>query len=105
MKKRVAVDSLARKELDEIPKPVRVDFEALMILLSKHGMLKEPEAKKMGGYKNLFEIRVRNEGQWRGLYAYIKGDVIIVLHFFRKKTQKTDRRDLDTALKRLKQWE
>lgn len=36
-------------------------------------------------------------------YVLIKGDEVVVLHAFRKSTQKTPLRDLDLAEKRMKE--
>ncbi len=50
------------------------------------------------------EIRIRDaSGAFRVLYVTNIGDVVFVLHAFRKKTQKTAKRDLDIAVKRLKE--
>jgi len=47
------------------------------------------------------EIRVRDEGgAYRVIYVAKFADAIYVLHAFQKKTQKTDKRDLDLAAKR-----
>ena len=53
----------------------------------------------------LFEIRVTHEGIFRGLYAYVMRDLIIMLHFFKKKTQKTPSRSIAIAQKRFKMYE
>jgi len=50
------------------------------------------------------EIRVRDEsGAYRVIYVAKFADAIYVLHAFQKKTQKTDRRDLDLAAKRYRE--
>ena len=52
----------------------------------------------------LFEIRAKGkEGIGRSLFCHIKGKEIIILHSFIKKTQKTSKKDIDKARKRMKE--
>ena len=54
----------------------------------------------------LFEIRAKGvEGIGRSIYCYQKGEVIIILHSFIKKEQKTPKKDLELAIKRKKEIE
>nr|WP_319577919.1 type II toxin-antitoxin system RelE/ParE family toxin [uncultured Desulfobacter sp.] len=48
------------------------------------------------------EIRIRVGDQYRVIYIAAFSDGIYVLHAFKKKTQKTEKSDLDIASKRLK---
>ena len=102
MKKLVAIDSSATKELDSFPIEVRIRFNDLFEILSKEGRLEMPFAKKIAD--NLFEIRVKDKGQWRVTYAYILKNQILILSAFQKKTQKIPKKELTTALKRLKKY-
>ena len=64
----------------------------------------KPHTAPMG--KGLFEIRAKGqEGFARSLCCTVKGKGIIILHTFIKKTQKTPKRDLDLARKRMKELE
>ena len=49
------------------------------------------------------EIRIHVLGEWRVLYVAKFADAIYVLHAFQKKTQKTRRKDIETARRRYKQ--
>lgn len=49
------------------------------------------------------EIRIRHEGQYRVIYLATLQDKVYVLHAFSKKSQKTNKRDLDTAKRMLSQ--
>jgi len=61
-----------------------------------------PYTAPMGG--GLFEIRARGkEGTERSLYCTVKGREILILHSFITKTQKTPKKDLEIARKRLKE--
>jgi phage-related protein len=49
------------------------------------------------------EIRVRDEaGIFRMIYLATRPDGVYVLHCFQKKTQRTNRSDLDLAVKRFR---
>ncbi|WP_287356222.1 type II toxin-antitoxin system RelE/ParE family toxin [Moorena sp. SIO3B2] len=61
-----------------------------------------PYTASMGG--GLFEIRSKGfEGIGRSLYCMIKGREVIILHSFIKKSQKTPKKELDLAKKRMKE--
>jgi len=52
----------------------------------------------------LFEIRAKGkEGIGRSLFCMVKGKEVIILHSFIKKTQKTPRKEINLARKRLKE--
>ncbi len=60
-----------------------------------------PYTKAMG--EGLFEIRAKGkEGIGRSFFCTVKGKEIVILHSFTKKSQKTPKRELATARKRLK---
>ncbi|MEA3418769.1 MAG: type II toxin-antitoxin system RelE/ParE family toxin [Campylobacterota bacterium] len=64
--------------------------------------LGEPYTKSLNN--GLFEVRAKaKEGIGRSIYCYQKGQVIVILHSFVKKDQKTPKRDLEIALKRKKE--
>lgn len=52
--------------------------------------------------KGVRELRIRGNGQYRVIYLAVFGDVIHVLHAFRKKTQKTRQHDIRVAQKAYK---
>jgi len=52
----------------------------------------------------LYEIRAKGkEGIGRSMYCMASGKEIVILHTFIKKSQKTPRKDLDIAKKRMKE--
>ncbi len=64
--------------------------------------LGEPYTKSLEN--GLFEVRAKaKEGIGRSIYCYQKGQKIIILHTFVKKSQKTHKRDLEIAFKRKKE--
>jgi phage-related protein len=61
-----------------------------------------PHTRAMG--KGLFELRLKaEEGIARVLYCTMVGQQIVILHQFIKKTEKTPRKELNIALKRMKE--
>ncbi len=48
------------------------------------------------------EIRIKYKGQYRVIYVTSKNNKVYVLHSFIKKTQKTNKQDIDTVKDRLK---
>jgi len=103
VKKSVFVDKRAVRELSAFPRSVQIKFQALFEILEEKGKLEEPFGKKLSG-THLFEIRVRYQGQWRAIYAYIGMDKIVILCAFSKKTQKTPESELEKAIKRSIQY-
>jgi phage-related protein len=101
VKKVILLDKRAVKELHKFPRTVQLKFRALFNILESEGVLEEPFAKKLTGKSGLFEIRVKYQGQWRALYAYMKQRQIIILPAFRKRTQKTPIQELRKAEQRL----
>lgn len=61
-----------------------------------------PYSKKIT--KDIFEIRIKVHDHYRILYAFVYKDSIILLNIFKKKTNKTPKKELDLALKRFKQY-
>lgn len=61
---------------------------------------REPLARHLEG--KLWELRRESEANiYRLLYCFLSGRRILFLHGFHKKTQKTPRREMEIALKRL----
>lgn len=80
-------------------KSAKVKIGHLFDLLTKHGhMLGVPHAKRL--MPDLYELRVRGKEELRIFYTFRKKEVIL-LHAFKKQTQKTPHKEIDTALKRM----
>ena len=103
MKKNIFVDKNAEKELRDFSEEVQLEFEAYFKILELEGKLDFPSARKVT--KDIFEIRIKLKGEYRGFYAYIGELDIVILHFFRKKTQKTPIKDLEVAQRRFRLYE
>jgi phage-related protein len=51
------------------------------------------------------EIRIREEsGAFRVIYMATMADCVLVLHAFQKKAQQTPQKDIDLAIRRLRDW-
>ncbi|MBI4036831.1 type II toxin-antitoxin system RelE/ParE family toxin [Candidatus Daviesbacteria bacterium] len=70
-------------------------------LLEEYGTsLGSPHVKKLVG-TDLWEIRILGQDNIRILYIAIVDKTFLLLHGFIKKKQKTDKREINTALARL----
>lgn len=87
------------------PKSILANFLHIVEMIEEFGPnLGKPHTAPMGG--GLFEIRAKGrEGIGRSLFCMQKGQEIVILHSFVKKTQKTPQKELDLARKRLKELE
>lgn len=64
--------------------------------------LGKPHTSPMGS--GMFEIRAKGkEGIGRSLFCSVSGKEIVILHSFIKKTQKTPKKDLALARRRMKE--
>lgn len=73
-------------------------------LLENYGIrLGPPHTKKVIGTE-LWELRILGQDNIRILYIAVTGKNFLLLHGFNKKKQKTDKRELETALARLKEY-
>lgn len=103
MKKQIFLHPKVEKELNKVPHSIKKELRSIFYQLEIEGKLELPYGKKIT--KDLFEIRIRHKDHWRSLYAYIKGDIIIIVSLFKKKTNKTPLKELKKAHKRLLEYE
>lgn len=90
----------AREEATALPLKIRVKFDRLIGKLEYDArLLREPDTKPLGD--GLFEIRTMGTDIARGIWVYHKGNTIIMLRVFIKKSQKTPAKEIDLARKRL----
>lgn len=63
-----------------------------------------PHARKIEGYKSLWEMRIKShKGAIRVFYVYWGKDLAILINGFLKKSQKTPKRELERVVKYLKE--
>ncbi|MGL5941222.1 MAG: type II toxin-antitoxin system RelE/ParE family toxin [Waterburya sp.] len=91
------------QETLNFPPGILANFLHIAEMIEEFGSdLGKPYTAPMGG--GLFEIRSKGkEGIGRSLYCMVKGKEIIILHSFIKKSQKTPKKELDLAKKRMKE--
>lgn len=69
-------------------------------LLEKYGpFLGMPHSKKL--VPNLYELRIRGKQEIRIIYGFFEKNIFL-LHGFKKQSQKTPKKEIETALSRLK---
>ena len=91
-------------ELDALPPDIRAKFLRIAEMLEAFGQfqIREPYVKPLG--EKLFEIRMKGkDGIGRAIYMAATGQRLVVLHAFIKKTAKTPRSAIRTALERAKE--
>jgi phage-related protein len=91
------------RETLNFPPGILANFLHIAEMIEEFGpMLGKPYTSSIGN--GLFEIRAKGkEGIGRSLYCMVKGREIIILHSFIKKSQKTPKKELDLAKKRMKE--
>ncbi len=84
------------------PAGILANFLHIIELIVEFGPnLGKPHTSAMG--KGLFEIRAKGkEGIGRSFFCSFNKNEIVILHSIIKKTQKTTKKDLDLAIKRMK---
>ena len=92
-----------KKDACSLPKSIGAKFEAIMDKMLEYGPdLGLPFTRAMG--KGLFEMRAKGqEGIARGMFCTISRNTIVILHVFIKKTEATPKKELDLAIKRMKE--
>jgi phage-related protein len=98
-------DSPVSDFLEGLPEKDQAKVAAALDYLGQQGpALRRPHAAHVRG--KLWELRVslgRNE--YRLLYFFMEGQIVVVAHGFAKKTQAIPAREIDTAEKRMKEYE
>jgi len=85
------------------PAGILANFLHILEMIEDFGpALGKPHTAPMG--TGLFEIRAKGrEGIGRALFCTVKGQEIIILHSFIKKTQRTPTKELEKARRRMKE--
>ena len=91
------------KETLSFPAGILADLIHILEMIELLGPnLGKPHTAPMG--EGLFEIRAKGkEGIGRSLFAIVVGQEVVILHSFVKKSQKTPKKELEKARKRLKE--
>lgn len=72
-------------------------------MLEEFGLfLGMPHIKKLKGYNDLWELRIKHSSNiYRILFFNYKDGIFILLHGFKKKNNKTPKREINKAIHRL----
>lgn len=81
------------------------EIGTLLMMLQAGQKLSAPQTKPMKIiHQNAYELRVKDRnGNYRIIYVLNFGDKILMPHAFYKKSQKTQKRDIELSIKRLKE--
>lgn len=95
----IIIDDRLEEFISSLTKTGKARCRHMMGLLSSEGKsLGMPHSKKI--QSGLWELRVKGEQEVRLLYGILMGKACLV-HGFIKKSNKTPKKEIDTALKRL----
>jgi phage-related protein len=98
------LDDGVRVALEALPHDIQARFLRISRLIAEAGLpnVHEPYVKHLEG--KLWEMRMKGrDGIARAAYVTAVGYRVVVVHVFVKKTQKTPRREIETALRRAKE--
>lgn len=89
--------------IEALSKPDKARFAEVLVGLSEFGLsYARVTFKPLRG--KLWEIKFQSPGGgYRMAYVLVEQDEMVILHAFRKSTQKTPIKDLDLAEKRMKE--
>ena len=94
------------EELDKLPADMRAKLDHIIRLVEEFGPheVREPYIKPLRD--KLWEMRIKGrDGIARAIYVTASERRVVILHAFRKKTRKTPRAAVRTALSRLRELE
>ena len=100
----VFANATAEAELNALPDDMQMRFGRIARLIAENGLvaMREPYVKHLTG--KLWEMRISGrDGIARSIYVTASGRRAIVLRTFVKKTQQTPPREIELAMKRMKE--
>lgn len=95
---------MVEREIAELPMDIQAKLRRIADMIEQLGMaaMREPYVKHLEG--KLWEMRMTGrDGIARAIYVTVSGQRVVVVRVFRKKDQKTPRREIELALKRAEQ--
>ena len=101
----VFVSRTAEDEVTALPLDMRSRFAKIADLIIQNGLQRvhEPYVKHVEG--KLWEMRLNGaDGIARSIYFASSGERVVVLRTFIKKTESTPRREIEIALRRMKEF-
>jgi phage-related protein len=98
------LDERVAAALEVFPDDIQASFLRIARMIAENGLerVHDPYVKHLEG--PLWEMRLKGkDGIARAAYVTASGKRVVVVHVFGKKTQKTPRREIVTALRRAKE--
>ena len=95
------LDVAVESEVERLPDDIQAKLFRIIDMIEQSGLLamREPYVKHLE--KSLWEMRMKGrDGIARAFYVTVSGQRAVIVRVFRKKTQKTPRREIELALKR-----
>lgn len=103
--KTISKNSPIEEFIDELEVKAQIKVFDTIDLLKEYGInLSLPHVKKVVG-TTLWELRIVGQDSIRIFYVSRTGKVFLLLHGFQKKKQKTDKKEIDIAQKRLVEYQ
>ena len=97
-------DNPVKEFLDELEVREQVKVLQIFQYIQEYGLSSVlPHVKKLSGVP-LWEIRVLGRDSIRVVYGVPYEQTVLLLHGFRKKTQKTPEKEIRVALERYRAW-
>src|SRR3989344_8828005 len=98
-------DKPVEEFLNSLDKKARLKVSRTFELLEQFGLEGSyPHAKKLTGTQ-LWELRILGSDSIRIFYVTVTGKIFLLLHGFKKKSQKTPAKEIIVAKKRLKEYQ
>ena len=101
----IVILKACRKEIEAFPEEIRGDLADALARLDAGLALSMPLSRPMPDIgRGVHELRLKaRSGAYRVVYALVRRGAVHVLHAFKKTTQETTARNLESARKRLKE--
>ena len=94
-----------RQFIDSLPIKQKAKIFRILLYIEKYGLSSIlPHIRKITGTP-LWEIRILGKNNIRIIYVVPLENIVLLLNGFIKKSNKTPKREINIAFKRLKQWE
>ena len=98
-------DNPFAKFLDLLEHKQQTKVLRLIMQIEEYGLISVlPHTKRLLGTP-FWELRILGKDNLRVIYVIPHKDSVLVIHGFNKKTQKTPLREIQTALKRFREWQ
>jgi phage-related protein len=103
--KKIVWNDKAKIFVRSLSTEVKKEIGALLMVLQNGEFLGMPQSKPMKTiHKNAYELRIKDEkGIYRIIYFLAVSDKILIPHAFKKKGQKTPKKEIELSKARLKE--